>query len=555
MRKKEIWTLPARFRITLDKYPQAGALAFAGEKPMTYTEVNKHIRGLIALLEKTGIQPGDRVGLLGTNMPQWAISYFAITFMGAVAVPLLPDFHPDEIIHILEHSGAKVMFVSETLFPKVKDNLPEGMYCLIAMEDDRILVAPEQIFSFDPEAVTEKDYVVDEEDMAAIIYTSGTTGKSKGVMLTHKNLVFNALKSTNVHPIGPEDRFLSILPLSHTYENTIGLIIPMVSGSCVYYLKKPPTPAVLIPAMQKVKPTLMLTVPLIIEKIYKKQILPAFTKNGFVRKLYKISPTRKMLNKMAGKKLIKTFGGELNFFGIGGAKLNKKVEEFLLEAHFPYAVGYGLTETSPLIAGFGTKNQRLQSTGPAIEGLEIKIHDPDPETGEGEIWVRGPSVMKGYYKEPELTKEVITGDGWFKTGDLGILDKDRYLFIKGRSKNVIIGPGGENVYPEDIESVINNFWFVDESLVVEEKGKLVALVHLNVEAVEKKFLELKENAADFYNRKVDSLLKEVKEYVNSRVNRFSRVQTVKQHDPFVKTATNKIKRYLYNKDAGNRKSR
>jgi len=551
MDEKGIMTLPAVFSRTASAYPTHEALAFVGETPLTYAEVDAERRAVMALLEKAGIQPGDKVALLGTNMPNWVVIYFAITSMGAVAVPMLPDFTPREISYILSHSEASALFVSKGLRYKVARDLPESLQYMFAMEDFSPVSGNDPLLHFDPfdpKGKPQREYEVKEDDLAVIIYTSGTTGKSKGVMLTHKNLVFNAMKGKKIHTIGPDDRFLSILPLSHTYENTIGMLIPVVSGSCIYYLKKPPTPSVLLPALKKVKPTLMLTVPLIIEKIYKKQVLPAFTKSKLMSSLYKMPPFRKMLNRMAGKKLIKTFGGEIGFFGIGGAKINKTVEEFLLEARFPYSVGYGLTETSPLIAGFGTHNQRLQSTGHPIEDIEVIIHDPDPQTGEGEIWVRGDSVMKGYYKEPEMTREVLTPDGWFKTGDLGVFDKDGYLFIKGRLKNVIVGSGGENVYPDDIESVINQFWFVDESLVIEEKGKLVALVNVNIEALEKKFNELKESASDFYTDKIESLLIEVKDYVNSQVNKFSRINAVKlQKEPFIKTATNKIKRFLYQK--------
>jgi len=548
MDEKGIMTLPVVFSRTVSVYPTHGALAFVGEKPITYAEADAGRRALMALLEKAGIQPGDKVALLGANMPNWVVTYFAITSMGAVAVPMLPDFTPREISYILSHSEASALFVSKGLRYKVAKDLPESLQYMFAMEDFSPVSGNDPLPHFDEKGEPQREYEVNEDDLAVIIYTSGTTGKSKGVMLTHKNLVFNAMKAKKIHPIVPDDRFLSILPLSHTYENTIGMLIPVVSGSCIYYLKKPPTPAVLLPALKKVKPTLMLTVPLIIEKIYKKQVLPAFTKSKLMSSLYRIPLFRKMLNRIAGKKLIKTFGGEIGFFGIGGAKLNKAVEEFLLEARFPYAVGYGLTETSPLIAGFGSHNQRLQSTGLPIEDLEVIIHDPDPKTGEGEIWVRGDSVMKGYYKEPEMTREVLTPDGWFKTGDLGVFDKDGYLYIKGRLKNVIVGPGGENVYPDDIESVINQFWFVDESLVIEEKGKLVALVNVNIEALEKKFNELKESASEFYEEKIESLLNEVKDYVNSQVNKFSRIKSVKlQKEPFIKTATNKIKRFLYQK--------
>jgi long-chain acyl-CoA synthetase len=243
---------------------------------------------------------------------------------------------------------------------------------------------------------------------------------------------------------------------------------------------------------------------------------------------------------------LKTFGGNLKFFGIGGAKLNKSVEKFLIEAKFPYAIGYGLTETSPLLAGSNPQKTVFDSTGPAIEGVELKINNPDENTGEGEIWAKGPSVMKGYYKEPEITAEVLTPDGWFKTGDLGVFDSDRNLLIKGRLKNMIVGASGENIYPEEIESVINNFRFVVESLVIQQKGKLVAYVHLNMEELEKKYQHLKQDMEDKYEEKKEELLIELKEYVNSQVNKFSQInRVVLQPVPFQKTATLKIKRFLY----------
>ena len=540
-------TLPARFRWQAARIPDHPFLAFVGEKELTYGETAKRVESVMAFLEKAGIGKGDHVALLGNNSPHWVVVYLAITSVGAVAIPLLPDFHAGEIRKFLEHSGAKMLFVGKNLSSKVKD-LPDTVSpVIVSLEDFSLLRggAP----SYDPEGRPAKEYEVDEEDLALIIYTSGTTGRSKGVMLTHRNIIFDGIKSKNVHPIGEEDVFLSILPLSHTYENTIGFIVPLLSGSVIYYLKKPPTPSVLLPALKKVRPTVMLTVPLIIEKIHKKQIVPAFEKSAFMKRLYSIPFFRKRLNRMAGKKLMKTFGGRLRFYGVGGAKLTESVEKFLLEARFPYAVGYGLTETSPLIAGFGPSNQRLQSTGPPIEGIEVKIHDPDPATGEGEIWVRGPNVMRGYYKEPEMTREVLSEDGWFRTGDLGVLDEDNYLYIKGRLKNVIIGPGGENIYPEDIESIINTLWYVDESLVLEEEGKLVALVRVNLEELEKKFNDLKEGATVFYEKNIDSidsLLKDLKDHVNRNVNRFSRISEVKfQEEPFIRTATNKIKRFLY----------
>jgi long-chain acyl-CoA synthetase len=539
-------TFPALFNEAVRKYGSHNSYAFVGEKPRTYNDSAREISALTAFLEKLGIKPEDKVALLSNNMPNWSSAYFSITFMGAVVVPILPDFSATEVANVLSHSGTKAIFISKSLLPRLEGFKSDDLKTAIFIEDFSILFSENKSIVFDPSAHPEKTYDVAEDDLASIIYTSGTTGRSKGVMLTHKNISFNALKGKVIQSIDENDRFLSVLPLSHTYENTLGLMLPILGGACVYYLKKPPTPAVLIPAMAEVKPTIMLTVPLIMEKIYFNKILPSFREKMILRNLYKISFIRKKLNEVAGKKLYKTFGGHLKFFGIGGAKLNKSVEKFLLEAKFPYAIGYGLTETSPLLAGANPEKSVFDSTGPAIEGIELKINNPDKKTGEGEIWARGPNVMKGYYKEPEMTRDVLTQDGWFKTGDLGVFDSHNNLYIKGRLKNMIVGASGENIYPEEIESVINNFRFVAESLVVQQKGKLVAYVHLNMEELEKKYQNLKEDMTRQYEEKKEELLLELQEYVNSQVNKFSQINKVfLQPVPFQKTATLKIKRFLY----------
>jgi long-chain acyl-CoA synthetase len=541
-----ILTFPSMFNETVKKFGKRNAYAFVGENPVTYEEAYKQIQSVIAFLEKNGIEAGDKVALLSTNMPSWGITYFAITFMGAVAVPILPDFSNTEVGNVLEHSGARAIFISSSLLQRIEGFKSADLKTAILIEDFSIVYSEINSSKYDISSLPVKNYDVKEEDLASIIYTSGTTGRSKGVMLTHKNITFNALKGAVIQPMDENDRFLSVLPLSHTYENTLGLILPMIFGSCVYYLRKPPTPAVLLPALEEVKPSIMLTVPLIIEKIYFNKIMPAFRDNFVLNLLYKIPFLRKKLNEAAGKKLKSTFGGNLKFFGVGGAKLNKTVEKFLIEAKFPYAIGYGLTETSPLLAGANPQKARYESTGPAIEGIELIINNPDKKTGEGEIWAKGPTVMKGYYKEPEMTREVLTPDGWFKTGDLGILDRSNYLYIKGRLKNMILSSTGENIYPEEIESIINNFRFVVESLVVQQKGKLVAYVHINMEELEKKYHLFKQDVTRQVEDKVDEVLFELQEYVNSQVNKFSQIQkVVLQPVPFQKTATLKIKRFLY----------
>ncbi len=546
MVETENLTFPALFAETIRKNGERPAMALVGENPITYNELDTKINALIALMEKLGIVPGDKIAILSSSIPNWGISYYSITFMGAIVVPLLPDFHSSEIANILEHSESKAIFVSDGLRSKIAEIANDKMRLRIRIEDFTVHGETTETAKLIPEAKPVRQYHVSSGDLAAIIYTSGTTGKSKGVMLTHGNICFTALMSNRVQEINEKDKFLSVLPLSHTYENTIGLIFPMTRGACIYYLGKVPTPSLLLPALKVIKPTVMLTVPLIIEKIFRNQIKPKFTGNIILRLAIHIPFIRKKINIIAGKKLMETFGGELHFFGIGGAKLNKTVEKFLIEAKFPYAIGYGLTESSPLLAGSNPRNFRLQSAGPAIEEIELIIHNPDRITGEGEIWAKGPNVMQGYYKEPALTEEILTPDGWLKTGDLGVFDADGYLFIKGRIRNMIVRSGGENIFPEEIESVINNFRHVADSLVLDQKGKLVSLVHFNREEIKVQHRHLKEENSDYIEHEIEKLRVELQTYVNHRVNKFSQIQEViVMPQPFEKTATQKIKRYLY----------
>jgi long-chain acyl-CoA synthetase len=443
------------------------------------------------------------------------------------------------------HSEAKVLFVSNNLVQKVAGFRSETLETVITI-DDFLVKSGYTGKDFNPLLKPQREYEVTEEDLAVIIYTSGTTGKSKGVMLTHKNICFMARQVLTIQNIVESDVFLSILPLSHTYEQTLGLILPLFNGAMIWYLRKAPTSSVLLPALEKVRPTIMLTVPLIMEKIYFGKIAPTFQKNKFMAALYRMPLFRRFFNRLAGKKLYKTFGGRLRFFGIGGAKLNPTVEQFLIDARFPYSIGYGLTETAPLLAGTVVGSTKLGSTGPAMPGVTLKIHNPDPVSGEGELWASGDNVMKGYYKDPAMTSEVLTPDGWFRTGDLGHIDKHNYLSIRGRLKNMIVGASGENIYPEEIESVINDFSHVIESLVVEKKGKLVAMVYLNMEEMQAKYQLMKKEFTEQAEQVIIEYLEELRKYVNSKVNRYSQLQlVVYQAEPFQKTATMKIKRFLY----------
>jgi len=539
-------SLPSFLEQTVSKYADRPAVSFVGEKTISYSELQTQVNAFVAFLEKLNVKKGDKVALWSANMPQWGVVYLATCSMGAVLVPLLPDFSPNEIENILNHSEAETIVVSKGLSSKLAEVKVPQLKNRIAIEEFKLLNEEPDCATYSIEDVVKKKYNVEEDDLAAIFYTSGTTGKSKGVMLSHKNICSNAISSNDVQPISEKDRFLSILPLSHTYENTIGFVLPVYCGASVHYLRKAPTPAILLPALKQVKPTIMLSVPLIMDKIYRNKIKKNFEKNAVLRSMYSLAPTRKLLNRLAGKKLMETFGGEIHFFGIGGAKLDREVERFLLEAKFPYAIGYGLTEAAPLIAGANPRQTRLQSTGPSILNVELKINDPDPKTGRGEVWAKGPNVMQGYYKDEQATREVLTDSGWLRTGDVGKFDKKGNLFLDGRLKNVIIGASGENIYPEEIESLINNFRHVVESIVIEKKGKLVALVHFNREELEAKFNHLREEISQHVEKHIDELADELHEYVNARVNKFSRIQLVVTHnDPFHKTATQKIKRFIY----------
>ena len=532
---------------SVEKYPDKLALSFVDENQgITYASLGIKVSALAGRLESMDIAKGDKVAIIGENSPNWGISFLSVICLGAVAVPVLPDFHVNEMVNILKHSGSKMAFVSEKQYKRLEKDLASMDIRTVILDDFNLVGG--QAESTIPKTLCYScmDNMVGEDDLATIIYTSGTTGSSKGVMLTHKNISWLVDQSLTMQDVNENDRFLSVLPLAHTYENSLGFLLALHSGATVFYLKKQPTPTVLLEALKKIRPTTILTVPLIIEKIYRKQVLPKFQKSAITRTLFNFRPSRRLLNYMAGKKLKEVFGGNLRFFGIGGAKLDPEIEMYLREARFPYAIGYGLTETSPMLAGCNPAGTKLQSTGKVLEGVTLKLDNVNPETGEGELLAKGPNVMMGYYKNPDATKAVFTEDGWFRTGDLVHIDKDGYIYIRGRIKNVILGTNGENVYPEEIEAIINSISGVEESLVVQKHGKIVAMVNLNLQELENKIIRLNEKILEVRNEKIDELLFEIQKFVNSKVNRFSQIQMVMlQAEPFEKTPTKKIKRYLY----------
>jgi long-chain acyl-CoA synthetase len=378
-------------------------------------------------------------------------------------------------------------------------------------------------FTFPPDQKNPPLSRREENDPASIIYTSGTAGKSKGVVLSHRNLLFCAKASRALMKIYPRDRLLSVIPLAHTYECTLGLITALMNGASITYLDRPPSPTVLLPALRALRPTAMVTVPLFIEKMYRHTIAPALAANP----LYRFPLTRPLALMAAGQRLRAAFGGSLRFFGVGGAPLAADVENFLRKVKFPYSPGYGLTEAAPLLAGTAPYRFPQGSAGSVIPGVEIRIV-------RGEIQARGPNIMMEYYRDETGTREAFTPDGWLKTGDLGELDKKGVLYIRGRLKSLILGPSGENIYPEEIESLLGSSGLVEDALVCPgEKGEIVALVVLN------------EKARAMMNA-LGEILDELKKMVNKRLASFSRISRIEvKNEPFEKTPTHKIKRFLY----------
>ncbi len=551
-------TLKALFDYSTAHYGEKLAMSIVDAESLTYAEFALKVKEVQSMLYSYGIRKGDKVALFSANMPNWPVVYFAVTTMGAVIVPVLPDFHTSEALHIANHAECKAAFVSQKLFDTMLDETqPPAMQLLVVLDELTILEqlstrskvekamqkGGDQLTKAMGKFAKESDEVSG-DDLAAIIYTSGTTGSSKGVMLTHKNLTSNAAAAQHIVDIFPEDRFLSILPLAHTYECTVGMLIPMLNGASIFYITKPPTPTVLIKAMNTVKPTFMLSVPLVIEKIYKNKIEPNFHKNFFIRTLYAVPFVRKQLNKIAGQKLMETFGGELKFFGIGGGALSPHVESFLREAEFPYCIGYGLTETAPLLAGTNPSITKFKAIGPMIVGVEAELRDKNSD-GSGTLWVKGPNVMRGYYKDPEKTAAVIDKEGWFNTEDIGYFDKEGYFFMSGRAKNIIVGASGENIYPEQIEAAINAHELVGDSLVYDDNGTLTARIYLDHEKLDDYFGVTSSSETKVHDR-IEKLLEEIRVTTNETLSSFSRIRKViEQREEFIKTPTKKIKRYLY----------
>lgn len=505
-----------------------------GDGGYTYSSFRSKCLELSHTLSRYGIKAGDRVAILSQNHPNWTVAMFSTVPFGRVSVPILPDSSESEVSNILAHSGTKVIFVSKRHLSKISDESRSRLTLIIDIETLEIIHRDESAFTCEGWTIEPQP-----DSLAAIIYTSGTSGNAKGVMLSHRNLCQNIIAAYHAQKAGKKDRWLSILPMSHTYEMALAVLYPMYVGACVYYMSKPPTPTALLAAMKKVRPTIMCTVPLIIEKVYKSSIVPTIEKSRILSWLKEHWPW--LLYRLVGSRLYKSFGGRLKFFGIGGSKLDPVVEEFLLRAGFPYAIGYGLTETAPLICNACVGKTVVGSMGVPAYNVEVRLLDVDPETGEGEIAVRGDNVMIGYYKDPVRTREVLTDDGWFRTHDLACMDRKGRYYIKGRLGNMIVGASGENIYPEEIEQVINSVSGVNESLVMERDGKLVALIKFDDAIV-----NWDQASEDKFFETLQARKKALMDFVNKHVSKQSKLNEVEvMKEPFEKTATQKIRRFKY----------
>ena len=504
----------------------------------TYGSFKTKCDSISKRLTQYGIGAGDKVAILSQSTPNWSVAFFSITAFGRIAIPILPDSSENEVTNIINHSETKVIFVSQRLRGKLSQEVIDKMVLVIDLDTFEAIKTDDEKFTCDG-----KPSVPTPDEIATIIYTSGTTGSAKGVVLSHRNLASNVITCYHSCKRTEKDRWLSILPMAHTLEMTLSMLYPMYCGATVYYLPKPPVPSLLMKALKVVKPTTMLTVPMIIEKVYKGSVLPTIKKSRTLTWMNEHMNT--LMCRIIGMKLKATFGGHISFYGIGGAKLDPEVEAFLLKAKFPYAIGYGLTETSPLL-GYAMHGWRaVGSMGYPVYNVQLKLHDINPETGEGEIVAKGPNVMLGYYKDPKRTKSVFTEDGWFRTSDIAVQDEKGRFYIKGRNSNMILGPSGENIYPEEIENVINNIEGVSESIVVERDGKLVALVQPT-----DNFIDWDNESEDKIYEKLDKWKASLLKFTNKNVSKASQVNSVEvMKEPFEKTATQKIRRFKYKESA------
>jgi long-chain acyl-CoA synthetase len=517
-----------------------------GGGTLTYGRAAERIQRIQAVLQAAGVRRGDKVALLAKNSTNWALVYLATVTSGAVIVPILPDFHEDDVAHVINHSEAAVLFASTELYDAIDPDRVPGLEAVFVLEDMRLVRhrrqgLPERVEKARKQgapAARERFSLPEtrDDDLAAIVYTSGTTGFSKGVMLPHRSLVVNVQFAQRSIDLRTGNRILSFLPLAHAFGCAFEFLFPVSLGCHITFLGKIPSPRVVLDAFREVRPHLILSVPLVIERIYHKKIRALLDRRA-VRLLMKAPFIRERLYRKIRRSLVGAFGGQFIEIVIGGAAFSPEVGSFLRRIRFPYTVGYGMTECGPLISYSGWKEYREGSVGRLIDALELRIDSPDPARTPGEILVRGPNVLTGYYKNKQATAEALDASGWLRTGDLGVTDADGFLYIKGRVKSLILGPSGQNIYPEELEAKLNALPFVQESVVVRREGRLVALVYPDRELADTRRIG---------EAQLREVMEENRKKLNARLPAYCLVGSVDLHpEEFEKTATRKIKRFLY----------
>jgi len=529
------------------------ALSNYREKGYTYKEIAERIVKLHMAFREFGIKEGDKIAMAGRNSANWCASYLAIVTYGAVVVPILPDFRTEDLQNIINHSDSKLIFADEKIWEQLEAEKLKEIACAVSLDNFEMVMSRAENYSTVYRSLDERfkaaypDFSqkdikfseVDNEQLAVISYTSGTTGFSKGVMIPHRSLAANVRFAQTHMPLEPGDPVVSFLPLAHTFGGAFEFLFPFTYGCHITILTKTPSPQILLQAFKEIRPRLILSVPLVIEKVYKKQLIPVISK-PHMKALLMVLGVNKVLHKKVREKLVETFGGRFKELVIGGAAFNADAEKFFRTIGFRFTVGYGMTECGPLISYSSWDTTELGASGRAVDTLEVKIDSEDQENIVGEIILRGDNVMLGYYKNDAATKEIIDEEGWMHTGDLGVIDKAGNIYIKGRSKNMLLGPSGKNIYPEEIESIINNYRYVTESVVISEDHKLVGLIFPDHEQLTKDGIT---------EASLPEALETIRKDVNNRLPEYMTVTKFRVHpEEFLKTPKRSIKRYLYMKE-------
>lgn len=517
-----------------------------------YKDVARKITKLHLLFEHSGIKPGEKIALCGKNSSQWAVAFLSTITYGAIAVPILHEFKADNIHHLVTHSEARILFTDSAIWENLDSDSMPNLEGVVLLQDFSLLLSRSETLSDArmnlnkyfgeayPERFTAEDMKVcytKPDDIIVINYTSGSTGFSKGVMLPERSLWSNIQYSIDhLDFLGADDGVICMLPMAHMYGLAIELLHPFVKGCHINFLTRTPSPRVIMDAFASVRPKLIVAVPLIIEKIIKTRVFPLLEKPLMKILLHVPVVDDRLLNKIKDK-LNEVFGGQLKELIIGGASVNKDVAKFLRRIDFPFTVGYGMTECGPLISYAPWNEARPDSCGRIVDRMEIKVDSPSPENIPGVIWVKGDNVMKGYFKNQEATDAVMSDDGWMNTGDIGCVDKDNYIYLRGRDKNMILGPSGQNIYPEEIEQQLNNMPYVAESVVIEDHGKLVALIYPDLDNARAQNLEQKD---------IENIMKDNIAQLNKDMPAYSQIGKFElMSEEFEKTPKRSIKRYLY----------